>query len=92
MTYRVEVEEAFLKQANKFFRKHPDLRAPFRQLVADLERDPFQPKLRLHSLKGAFQGVYAVSFTHSYRITLTLLVTEKEITLLDIGDHDEVYR
>lgn len=30
--------------------------------------------------------------TYSYRITLTLLITEKEISLLDIGSHDEVYR
>jgi hypothetical protein len=26
------------------------------------------------------------------RITLTLLMTEQEIVLLDIGSHDEVYR
>jgi len=36
--------------------------------------------------------VWAVSFTYIYCITLTLLVSEKEITLLDIGDHDDVYR
>jgi mRNA-degrading endonuclease YafQ of YafQ-DinJ toxin-antitoxin module len=90
--YTIESTETFLKTANKFFRKHPDLRGRFQQLVADLGDDPFQPKLRLHPLRGAFQGQYAVSFTYSYRITLTLLVSEKEITLLDIGDHDEVYR
>jgi mRNA-degrading endonuclease RelE of RelBE toxin-antitoxin system len=33
-----------------------------------------------------------VSLTHSYRITLTVMVTEHEIILLDIGSHDEVYR
>ena len=35
---------------------------------------------------------YAVSVTHAYRITLTLRVTKREIILLDIGTHDEVYR
>jgi hypothetical protein len=34
----------------------------------------------------------AVSLTHSYRITLTIMVTDKEIILLDIGSHDEVHR
>jgi len=92
VTYTVEVREGFLKQANKFFRKHPNLRAPFRQLVSDLEADPFQPKLKLHPLRGELQGVYAVSLTYSYRVTLTLQVTEKSIVLLDISDHDTVYR
>jgi hypothetical protein len=41
---------------------------------------------------GKLAGCYAVSLTHSYRITLTLLITEKEIILLDIGSHDDVYR
>lgn len=27
-----------------------------------------------------------------YRIILTLAVTDKEIILLDVGSHDEVYR
>ena len=33
-----------------------------------------------------------MSIHHAYRITLTLLITEKEIILLDIGSYDEVYR
>ena len=37
------------------------------------------------------QGFHAVSVTYSYRITLTLKVTEKEIILHDVGAHDEVY-
>ena len=37
-------------------------------------------------------GIQAVSLTYDYRITLTVIVTDKEITLLDIGSHDEVYR
>ncbi len=92
MTYRVEVREGFTKQANKFFRKHPDVRMPFRRLVVDLEEDPFQLKLRLHPLHGEFEGAHAVSLTYSYRVTLTLQVKEQTIILLDIGSHDEVYR
>jgi len=34
----------------------------------------------------------AISITHGYRITLTVLITEKEIILLDIGSQEEVYR
>lgn len=92
MTYRVEVREGFTKQANKFFRKRPDVRALFQRLVTDLQEDPFQPELRLHPLRGEFTGAYVISLTYSYRVTLTLQVTERTIILLDIGNHDEVYR
>ena len=60
--------------------------------LGDLQADPFQPHLELHPLSGRLAGCHAVSLTHDYRITLTLWITEKEIILLDIGSHDEVYR
>ena len=63
-----------------------------RRLLRDLETDLFQPHLRLHALNGEFQGVYAASVTHSYRVTLTMVLAEREIVLLDIGSHDDVYR
>jgi mRNA-degrading endonuclease YafQ of YafQ-DinJ toxin-antitoxin module len=84
--------QQFLRQARKFFKKHPDLRPPFTQLLEDLQRDPFQPHLGLHPLTGKLAGCHAVRLTYSYRVTLTLLITEQEIVLLDIGSHDEVYR
>ena len=82
----------FLRQARKFFKKHPDLRPRFAKVLGDLQKDPFHPSLELHALSGKLAGCYAVSLTYSYRITLTLMVSEKEIILLDIGSHDEKYR
>ncbi|MCF6178691.1 MAG: type II toxin-antitoxin system mRNA interferase toxin, RelE/StbE family [Geopsychrobacter sp.] len=90
--YRVVTPRQFLRQARKFFRKHPDFKPRFAKTVQSLLEDPFRPQLALHSLSGKLSGLYAVSLTHSYRITLTLLVSEEEIVLLDIGSHDEVYR
>jgi len=90
--YVIVTPEQFLRLARKFFKQHPDLRPRFAQLLDDLQNDPFQPKLKLHTLSGKLVGCYAVSLTYSYRITLTLMVTEQEIILLDIGSHDEVYR
>lgn len=90
--YAITTPQQFLRQARKFFKKHPDLKPRFAKVVADLQRDPFQPHLELHPLGGKLAGCHAVSLTHSYRITLTLLITDKEIILLDIGSHDEMYR
>ncbi len=83
---------SFLRRARKFFRKHPDLKSDFSQIADDLIKDPFQPHLDLHPLRGKLEGLQAVTLTHSYRIILTLKVTEKEIILLDIGNHVEVYK
>jgi len=90
--YAIVTPLQFLRQARKFFKKHPDLRPRFAEVLCDLQNDPFQPYLELHALSGKLAGCYAVSLTYSYRITLTLMVSEKEIILLDIGSHDEVYR
>ena len=90
--YTVVTPDQFLRQARKFFRKHPALKEKFARVVEDLQTDPFQAKLSLHPLAGKLVGLHAVSLTYSYRITLTLLISEKEVILLDIGSHDEVYR
>lgn len=92
MTYTVSTSPRFLRRAKRFFRAHPELRERFTSLVDALQHDPLQPRLRLHPLTGELAGLYAVSLTHSYRVTLTLEITEQAITLFDIGSHDEVYR
>lgn len=90
--YAITTPDQFLRQARKFFRKHPDLRPRFTKLIGDLQDDPFQPSLGLHPLSGQLSSCHAVSLTHSCRITFTFLIIDKEIILLDIGTHDEVYR
>lgn len=90
--FAVATPEPFLRQARKFFKKHPDLRPRFAAVFEALKLDPFQPSLGLHPLTGKLAGCHAVRLTYSYRITLAIMVTEKEIILLDIGSHDEVYR
>lgn len=92
MMFTITTPEQFLRQARKFFKKHPELKPRFAKLLTDLQHDPFQPHLALHPLGGKLAGCHAASLTYSYRITLTLLITEKEIILLDIGSHDDVYR
>lgn len=90
--YVIVAPQQFLRQARKFFKQHPDLQPRFAEVLDDMQSDPFRPNLKLHALSGKLDGCYAVSLTFSYRITLTLMVTGKEIILLDIGSHDDVYR
>ena len=92
MNWTLSTTAFFDRRARKFLARHPDLRPRFAETLAQLTADPFQPGLRLHPLSGKLQGLQAVSLTYSYRITLTLQIAEREILLIDIGSHDEVYR
>ncbi len=90
MSFALVTTQHFERRARKLLRKHPDLRPTLRDTLDDLSRDPFQPRLKLHQLSGSLAGVQAVSLTYSYRLTLLVKVTEREIVLLDIGSHDDV--
>lgn len=90
--YTLVWSAGFSRSAEKFNRRHPELKNKFAAVLRDLENDPFQPHLKYHQLAGNLKDIQAVSITYSYRITLTIIVTEKEIILLDVGSHDEVYR
>jgi mRNA interferase YafQ len=82
----------FTRAARKFVKRHPELKKKVALILRDLEKDPFQPHLDYHHLVGKQTGVQAVSITDSYRISMTVIITRKEIILLDIGSHYEVYK
>jgi addiction module RelE/StbE family toxin len=90
--YTLAWTSGFSRAAGRFLKHHPELRDKFAAILDDLEQDPFQPRLRYHHLGGKLKGVQAISITSSYRLTLTILIADQEINLLDVGSHDEVYR
>jgi len=83
---------AFLRALRLYLRRHPAMGEQVAALVDQLGTDPFAPSLRLHRLHGRLEGECAVRVTHADRIILTLLLSDREIVLLDIGSHDELYR
>jgi len=84
--------KTFLRTARKFLRRHRDLAGLFEDILRQLETDPAAPRLRLHPLQGRHCGKHAVRLTYEHRIVLILRMTAREIVLLDVGSHDEVYR
>ena len=84
--------DTFSRTARKFLKRHPDLVEPFTRAMKLLERDPHSPTLRLHPLTGALKGKHAIRITYAHQVVLILRITEKEIVLLDVGSHDDVYR
>jgi addiction module RelE/StbE family toxin len=91
MSYSLIFTDSYKKRAKRFAKKHPELAGQYRKVLYLLKENPQHPSLRLHLLKGRLQDVYSVSINMSYRITLELLITEKEIILINIGSHDDVY-
>ncbi len=91
MAYSIIFTERYIRIAARFLKRHPDMTRAYEKTLALLELNPHHPSLRLHALSGRLAGVHAVSINLSYRITLHLLVTEREIIPLNVGDHDEVY-
>jgi len=45
----------------------------------------------LHALKGKLDGLCSVSINLKYRLTLEMIITKKEIILVNVGDHSQVY-
>jgi mRNA-degrading endonuclease YafQ of YafQ-DinJ toxin-antitoxin module len=75
----------------KFLKKHPETEKQYIKTLQLLELNPFHPSLRLHQFKtSSFEG-YSISINLTYRIALEFLLTEKEILLINIGDHQDIY-
>lgn len=90
--YRLVWTETFQRTAKKWLRARPGLRAALSDVLHTLERNPDDPSLRLHPLHGALEGKQAVRLSYSDRIVLRVVRRDREIVLLDIGGHDDVYR
>ena len=91
MTYRLIYPQSYVKRARRFLKKHPDIRGQYEKVLRLVEINPYHPSLRLHSLQGRLKGLSSVSINMSYRIVLQLIVRDRDIILIDIGDHDQVY-
>ncbi len=91
MTYNLIYTNSYIKRASKFAKKHPDLISQYKKTLKLLEIKPNHPSLRLHPLKGKLKDLHSVSINISYRITLEFIIIKKEIILVNVGHHDEVY-
>ena len=82
---------SYEQRASKFIKKHPEILNQYTKTLELLELNPFHPSLRLHQFKtSTFEG-YSVSINLSYRISLEFQIKEKEIVLINIGDHQDIY-
>ncbi len=91
MNYKIIYTDSYINKAKRFVKKHPELVTQYEKTLKILENDPHHPSLRLHQLKGKLKDLYSISINISYRITLEFYLKDKEIVLVNVGHHDEVY-
>jgi mRNA-degrading endonuclease YafQ of YafQ-DinJ toxin-antitoxin module len=91
MSFKIIYTESYNKRASKFLKKHPDLISQYEKMLKILEKNPVHPSLRLHQLKGKLKDLHSISINISYRITLEFYIADKEIVLVNIGRHDDIY-
>ena len=92
MAYNLVFTEGYEKRVKRFIKRHPELSSLYLKTLQLLEANPRHPSLRLHALSGSLVGMHSVSINLSYRITLEMLITEQEIILINVGDHDAGYK
>ena len=89
--YRLIFTQSYEEKAKRFLKKHPEIKSQYAKCLTLLELNPFHPSLRLHQFKTARFTGYSVSINLSYRISIEFLVMEKEVLLVSVGDHQEIY-
>lgn len=91
MTWQLVFTEQFNRRAAKFLKRHPEVESRYAKTLELLELNPHHPSLRLHHLPGRLEGLQSISINMKYRITIEMIITESEIVLINVGDHDAVY-
>ena len=91
MNYKIIYTDSYINKAKRFVKKHPELITQYEKTLKILENNPNHPSLRLHRLKGKLKDLHSISINISYRITLEFYLKDKEIVLVNVGHHDEVY-
>lgn len=92
MNYKLTFTASYVKRERKFFKRHPELLGQYEKALMLLELNPYHPSLRLHQLSGKLDQLYSVSINMSYRLVMEFIILEREIVLVDVGDHDRLYR
>ena len=91
MTWQFIFTEQYNRRAAKFLKRNPAIESQYIKTLELLAYNPHHPSLRLHALSGKLEGLHSVSINLKYRITMEMIITEREIIPINVSDHDVVY-
>ena len=85
----------FARAYERTLRRHPELDVTMERTLQLLLDEPFHPSLETHKLKGKLAGAWACRAGYDLRIVFYFCPSdcegEKDILLINMGSHDEVY-
>ena len=91
MTWQFIFTAQYNRRAAKFLKRNPAIESQYIKTLELLEHNPYHPSLRLHTLSGKLEGLHSVSINLKYRINMEMIITEREIIPINVGDHDVFY-
>lgn len=93
MSYTLLRSSAFVRDARRLLRKHPDLAPSMLKTLELLQADPYAASLKTHKLKGKLSTSWACSGGYDLRIvfSFTKHSGRPAILLESAGTHDEIY-
>jgi addiction module RelE/StbE family toxin len=87
---KITWDQGFKRIYKKKISNDEALKQRFWKAMELFSEEPFHKRLRTHKLTGRLEGLWAFSVSYDCRVVFKFL-HEKEILLIDIGGHDEVY-
>jgi len=81
---------SFKKAYKRVVSASPYLKLKITQSLETFTDNPHHPSLRTHKLSGKLRGLWAFVVAYDCRVVFQFL-DERNILLIDIGKHDEVY-
>jgi mRNA-degrading endonuclease YafQ of YafQ-DinJ toxin-antitoxin module len=91
MTWQLVFTDQYTKRAARFLKRNPAVRMQYAKTLDLLSVNPFHPSLRLHKLQGALNHLHGVSINLQHRVTIEMVITDREIIPINVGDHNAVY-
>ena len=91
MIWQLMFTDQYNRRAAKFLKRHPDVETQYVKTLELLELNAHHPSLRLHRLSGKLEGLQSISINLKYRVTIEIIITERDIVLINVGDHDAVH-
>ncbi len=85
---RIEFQKSFDKRYAKLT---PKLKEKIDGAIKKFKRDPFDPILKNHSLKGSMIGKRSFSVTGDMRVIFEEHENYTLVLMLDVGTHNQVY-
>ncbi len=82
--------KSFVRAYKKTIKKDPKLKGKLEEALNLFVKDPFNPILGTHKLSGKLRGHHAFGLGYDFRVVIKF-VNHKEVALITIGRHEEVY-